>query len=410
MKSIRQLARCLVEQSSSIRPSIAGLAICFAIAGCNRGAEQAGGGMGAPLVTVAAATSADVPIYIDEIGHAVASESVTVQPQVTGLLMSKHFVDGADVKKGDLLFQIDPRPFAAALDQAKANLLQAQAALQYAQSDYNRYENLKGTPAVSEEEIEQKENTVEVDAATVKAASAGVETAQVNLDYCRITSPIDGLTGTRLVDPGNVVDTQGPNGGTNLVVIQKMDPIYADFTIDEAELSRVQKYMSKGTLSVNVELPQDALASAATTQPFQPRVGELIFLNNAVQDGTGTVKLRAQLPNEDRHFWPGQFVNVRLVLTMAKGAVLIPNEATQLSQQGPFVYVLKPDDTADIRPVVLGQRQGDLIVVEKGLEAGERVVRTGQTLLQPGGKVTVQNAAGGGVGQTASAGGESGHS
>jgi len=197
-----------------------------------------------------------------------------------------------------------------------------------------------------------------------------------------------------------------------MLTIQKLDPIYADFTIDEAQLPRVQQFMSQGTLTVNVELPQDVPANgAATTQPaFQPRVGELIFLNNAVQDGTGTVKLRAQLPNEDRHFWPGQFVNVRLVLTVTKNAVLIPNEATQVSQQGPFVYVLKSDGTADLRPIVLGQRQGDMIVVEKGLVAGEQVIRTGQTLLQPGGKVTVQNAAGGGMGPTASAGGESGHS
>jgi multidrug efflux system membrane fusion protein len=360
-----------------------------------------------PLVTVSAATAADVPVYIDEIGHAVASESVTVQPQVTGMLMSKKFVDGADVHKGDLLFEIDPRPFKAALDQAKANLLQAQAALQYAQSDYTRYQNLKGTPAVSEEEIEQKENTVEVNAATVKAAQAAVETTQVNLDYCRIASPIDGLTGTRLVDPGNVVNTQGPTGGTNLVVIQKLDPIYADFTIDEAQLPRLQQYMSLGTLRVNVQLPEDAAANAApTTQPFEPRVGQLIFLNNAVQDGTGTVKLRAQLPNEDRHFWPGQFVNVRLVLTVTKNAVLIPNEATQVSQQGAYVFVLKTDGTADLRPIVLGQRQGDLVVIERGLAAGEQVIRTGQTMVIPGRPVTVQKA--GGFGATASA--ESGNS
>jgi multidrug efflux system membrane fusion protein len=412
MKSnLRQLLGCSMKKLSSIRPSIAGplvVVLGCMIGGCNRGDSQAAQQMPPPLVTVTEATAADVPVYIDEIGHAVASESVTVQPQVTGMLMSKKFVDGADVHKGDLLFEIDPRPFQAALDQAKANLLQAQAALQYAQSDYSRYQNLKGTPAVSEEEIEQKENTVEVDAATVKAARAAVETTQVNLDYCRITSPIDGLTGTRLVDPGNVVNTQGPTGGTNLVVIQKLDPIYADFTIDEAELPRLQQYMSLGTLRVNVQLPEDAVAKAAapTTQPFEPRVGQLIFLNNAVQDGTGTVKLRAQLPNEDRHFWPGQFVNVRLVLTVTKNAVLIPSEATQLSQQGTFVYVLKSDGTADVRPIVLGQRQGDLIVVEQGLTAGEQVIRTGQTLLQPGSKVTVQKP--GGFGATASA--ESGNS
>jgi multidrug efflux system membrane fusion protein len=350
-----QPMRCSVGRLSSIRPSIAGLALWLAVAGCNRGDAQQGMTMPPPLVTVSAATAADVPVYIDEIGRAVASESVTVQPQVTGVLTARHFVDGADVKKGDLLFEIDPRPFEAALAQAKASLLQNQAALRFAKEDYARVEGLKGTNAMSEEDMDQKKNAADVSDALVQAAEAQVETARLNLEYCKIASPIDGLTGTRLVDPGNVVSTQGPNGGTNLVVIQKLDPIYADFTIDEAQLPRVQQFMSQGTLTVKVELPQDVVASgAATTQPaFQPRVGQLIFLNNTVQDGTGTVKLRAELPNEDRHFWPGQFVNVRLVLTVTKNAVLIPNEAAQVSQQGPYVFVIKPDGTADLRPIVL---------------------------------------------------------
>ncbi len=411
---LRRLVRNKSGRLSSIRPSIAGpRVVCCMIAGCNRGESQQAPPQAAPLVTVSTATAADVPVYIDEIGRAVASESVTIQPQVTGVLVGRHFVDGADVKKGDLLFEIDPRPFQAALAQAKAALLQNQAAFRFAKEDYARVETLQGTSAMSQEDMDQKKNAADVSDALVQAAEAAVETARLNLEYCKITAPIDGLTGTRLVDPGNVVSTQGPNGGTNLLVIQKLDPIYSDFTIDEAQLPRLQQYMSQGTLTVEVKLPGDlAVNSAPTTQPaskaFQPRVGQLIFLNNAVQDGTGTVKLRAQLPNEDRHFWPGQFVNVRLVLTVAKNAVLIPNEATQLSQQGTFVYVLKSDDTAEVRQVTLGQRQGDLIVVEHGVEAGEQVIRTGQTLLQAGSKVQVQKA--GGAGGFATAKAESGNS
>ncbi len=355
------------------------------------------------LVTMVTAVAKDVPFYLDEpVGKAVASESVIVQPQVTGMLTARHFEDGAFVKTGQLLFEIDARPFQAAVDQAQANLVQAQAALDYAKNDYQRYKALDGQPAVSEEEIEQKENTVEVDAAAVQAAQAGLETAKLNLEYCRITSPIDGRAGARQVDSGNVVNNVAFNGsGTNLLTIQKLDPIYVDFTITERQLPMVRQYMAGGTLKVEAELPEDLAPSAAgpSTQPFQPRDGELIFLDNAVQDGSGTVKLRAQLPNVDHHFWPGQFVNVRLVLKVEKDAVLIPNQAAQVSQTGPFVYVVKSDNTAELRPIVLGQRQGDLVVVEKGLAAGEQIVNTGQTLVFSGGAVMTAPAAGAGNGQ-----------
>jgi multidrug efflux system membrane fusion protein len=390
-----------------------GLGLSLIGAGCNRGAEAgAAGGFPPPAVTVAPALTRDVPVYLDEIGKAVASEMVTVQPQVTGMVMSKHFVDGADVHKGDLLFNIDPRPFLAVVAQAKAQLAEDQAALQFAKDDFKRVEGLQGTSAVSQQEYDQKKNTVDIGEAKVQASQAALDTANLNLAYCQVFAPIDGRTGARLVDPGNVVNAGGPNGGSNLLVIQKVDPIYADFTIAEANLPAVQKYMADGELKVEVQLPEDATAAPATqpmvatppatTQPagsslpaavqptFQPRIGQLTFLDNAVQDGTGTVKLRATLPNKDRHFWPGQFVNVRLVLMVKKDAVLIPNQAIQISQTGPFVYVVKSDSTIDQRNIVLGQRQGDSVVVQAGLEAGEKIVVTGQQLLMPGGKVTVQ--------------------
>ena len=388
--------------SSFIRPSclgLIGLVVAVLLGGCSRSDNSsAGAGMPPPLVTTVPAITRDVPLYLDQpVGKAVATEFVTIQPQVTGLLIARHFEDGADIHKGDLLFEIDPRPFQAVLDQAQATLLQSNAALAFAKEDYKRVQNLQGGSGMSQEEIDQKKNAMDIAAAQVQASQAAVESAKLNLEYCQIRSPLDGRAGNRLVDAGNVVSSSGPNGGTNMLVIQKIDPIYADFTITENDLPSVRKYMAKGTLTVEAELPEDIVAESAPSvpvagaanAPFHPRSGELIFLDNAVQNGTGTVKLRALLPNGDRHFWPGQFVHIRLVLMVQKDAVLIPNQAIQISQSGPFVYVVKPDSTAEPHPVVLGQRQGDLVVVEKGVQTADNVIVTGQMLVQPGSKVTV---------------------
>jgi multidrug efflux system membrane fusion protein len=211
----------------------------------------------------------------------------------------------------------------------------------------------------------------------VDAAAAALETAKLNLEYCYVHSPINGRAGARLVDVGNVVQANA----TSLLSIQRLDPIYANFTITERDLPEVQKQMTQGNLKAMVRLPTDPAESA--------RAGKIEFLDNAVQNGTGTVNLRATISNPDRHFWPGQFVDVKLLLTTKKGAVLIPNQAAQISQKGPFVYVVRPDDTAELRVVTLGQRQGDDVVVTEGLNANERIVVAGQMTIRPGGKVRV---------------------
>jgi len=362
--------------------------ILMLLAACNRGQDQAGAGGQAPptLVTAVPAIAKDVPIYLDEpVGKATATEFVTIQPQITGMLVAKHFDDGADVHKGDLLFEIDPRPFRAALDQAEATLLSDKAALVYAQQEYTRVQSLTGASAMSQDEIDQKKSAVDAADAQVKAGQAAVEIGKLNLEYCKIRSPMDGRAGQRLVDPGNVVNSAGPNGGTNLLVIQKINPIYADFTVTENDLARVREFMADGTLKVEAELPEDMTRmSGPTTAPavhFEPRVGELIFLDNSVQDGSGTVKLRALVPNEDHHFWPGQFVNVRLILKVQKDAVLIPNQATQISQTGPFVYTVDAQSVAHITPIGLGQRYGDMVMVDSGLKADDKVVVSGQGLI-----------------------------
>ena len=330
-----------------------------------------------PLVSVAKAKVQDVPRYLDEIGRNIAFESVSITPQVGGRITERHFQDGENLKKGQLLFVIDPRPYQAQLDSAKANLAQAKAALELAKIQFARDQELVGTRAISKQDYDTKKNTVDVSEAQVEAAKAAIETAQINLDYCYIHSPIDGRAGARLVDVGNVVQANT----TSLLSVQRLDPIYATFTITEQDLTEVQKQMSHGTLRALVRLPGDSENAA--------RPGKVEFLDNAVQNATGTVNLRATLSNSDHHFWPGQFVNVRLVLEMQKEAVLVPSQAAQISQQGPFVFVVKPDDTAELRPVTLGLRQGNDVVIASGLAVGERVVLAGQLLVRPGSKVLV---------------------
>lgn len=344
-------------------------------------------------VTAAVAIARDVPIYLDEIGHAMPIESVAIMPQVPGRITAAHFTEGTDVKKGDLLFEIDARPYQAILDRDQASLGTNKELLQLAKREFDRVEALKDTPAVPKQEYDQKKSAVAQAEAQVKVAEAMLEQSKLNLEYTSIHSPIDGRTGARLVDPGNIVKA---NEGT-LVLIQSLAPIYADFTITEKDLSAVRHNMSSGTLKTLVTIPnnvaatQPATQASATSQPAiaDARTGTLTFLDNRVQDGTGTVKLRATLPNDDRHFWPGQFVNVRLVLAVKKDAVLIPSLAIQIGQEGPYVYVVTPQNTAELRLVAPGQEQGDLVAIDSGLSPGEKVIVSDHMAVTPGGKVNV---------------------
>jgi multidrug efflux system membrane fusion protein len=370
--------------------------LVLAMSACSRNQVQAAPTMPAPLVTVANATSQDVPRYLDEIGRNGAFEAVTVTPQVGGRITERHFQDGENLTKGQLLFVIDPRPYKAQLDSAQATLAQAKAALELAKIQFSRDEEVIASRAISKQDYDTKKNAVDVNQAQVDAAEAALETAKLNLEYCYIHSPINGRAGARLVDVGNVVQANS----TSLLLVQRLDPIYAEFTVTERDLPEVQKEMARGTLKALVRLPSDTDSGV--------RPGKVEFLDNSVQNGTGTVNLRATLANPDHHFWPGQFVNVKLVLTTQKGAVLIPNQATQISQKGPFVYVIKSDDTADLRPVTLGQKQGENVVVTNGLSANERVVVTGQLTVRPGGKVRVDD--GSGASPQASASGKGGQS
>jgi multidrug efflux system membrane fusion protein len=312
-------------------------------------------------VLVAQVITKDVPLYLDEIGTCAAFETVQVQAQVSGQIIGRHFQDGTDVKQGDLLFTIDPRPFQAALDQAKA-----QAALDHV--TLKRQQELRARNVVSPQDLD----TAQANAQKSEAAAAA---AQVNLDFCYIKSPINGRVGLRNVDVGNLV---GP-GTPPLVTIQGLDPIYTDFTVAETDLALVRKYLGSPNLKVQTWSPDDNIP---------PRIGELYFIDNAVQPGSGTVKARAVTPNPDRALWPSEFVRVRFILDTLKDATLVPSQAVQISQSGPFVFIVKPDNTVELRPVKSGQRQdGDLTVVETGVKPNEAVVVTGQLALGPGTKV-----------------------
>jgi membrane fusion protein, multidrug efflux system len=329
-------------------------------------------------VSVATAVEKEVPVYLDQIGKNVAPEVVSIQPQVSGRITGIHFKDGATVKRGDLLVTIDPRPYQAQLDSAEAGLSRNQAELELARLEFGRVQALLAADSISQQDHDARKSAVAVSEAQVRLSKAAVDTAKLNLDYCFIRSPIDGRAGQRLVDLGNVVN---PGPGTGLLVIQRLDPMYADFTIPEKDLTSVQRAIAAGQARAEVRLPDE---------PDSPREGTLTFLDNAVQDGTGTVKLRATIANGDWRFWPGRFVKVRLVLGTQKGAVLVPASATQTSAKGPFVYVVKDDSTAELRPVTVGQRQGDLVAVASGLKGGERVVTAGQLGVTPGGQVRSQ--------------------
>src|SRR5688500_10705516 len=404
------------EQSLSYRLGIALLIAGLSLAGCVNKAQQNFERPPAP-VTVASAVSQDVSSYLDALGKIVARETVAIQPQVSGRIMKIHFTDGANVRRGQLLFTIDPRPFEANLRQAQANLSrdaalkkQAEANLarevareKWGRTQVERYRTLVEQGVVPSEQYQQlradydtlKANTEAARAAvrsadeTLKVNNAAIETAKVQLSYCYIHSPIDGRAGQRLADVGNVVNPGGSGGGDSttgipsnaLLIIERLDPIYADFTISQNNLTAVQQQMRAGTLKAEVRLPDTV---------NDPILGQLTFVDNAVQNETGQVTLRATLPNPGHRFWPGRFVTVRLVLSTVQSAVLVPASAPQMSANGSYVYVVKPDATAEQRPVSLGQRQGDLIVVEQGVQAGEQVVTDGQLGVTPGGKVAVQ--------------------
>jgi multidrug efflux system membrane fusion protein len=332
-------------------------------------------------VTVAKATVKSVPLQVEAIGNVEAYSNVSVRTQMAGEIERAYFTQGQDVKKDQLLFTLDRRPFQATLDQLEANLAHDQAQLANAQAQAERNEKLFQVGIISKDQYDTFRTTAQAQEATVRADQAAIENAKINLSYCSIYSPIDGRTGSYQVYPGNIAKVND----TVLVVINQIHPIYVTFAVPEQYLAEVKEYQARGPLAVEAQIPND---------PRPPAVGQLTFIDNAVDTATGTIKMRATFPNPDNRLWPGQFVNVVVRLTLQPNATVVPSQSVQTGQAGKYLFVVKPDFTADLRPVVVGETVQGETVIEKGVAPGETVVTDGQLLLAPGSKVEIKKGSG----------------
>jgi multidrug efflux system membrane fusion protein len=328
-------------------------------------------------VTATTAETRDMPVYVAGLGTVQAFNMVAVKTRVNGQITSVFFTEGQDVKAGDKLFQIDPRPFDAALQQAQATEEKDEAQLQSAQLDLERYSTLLPSGFQTRQSYDQQKSTVAQLQATIKADQAQVETAQLNLDYSLIRSPIEGRTGRRMVDIGNFVQTAQ---NATLVTITQVKPIYVSFTVPADRLDDIRKGQAQAPLKVVAYAMDDKTTLAD---------GELTLIDNQVDVATGTIQLKAQFSNAGEPLWPGEFVNARIVLATRQNAVTIPVDSVMQGPSGSYVYVLNPDDTAHRRHVDVAAAQDGLSVISKGLTAGEQVVVDGQYRLTDGVKVKV---------------------
>jgi len=336
-----------------------------------------GGDTGPVPVLAVAAQKADVPVYLDAVGTVKALNTVTVSPQVDGKLLSVGFKEGQDVKKGDVLARIDPTIYQAQLDQALAKKAQDEAVLANAKTDLDRYEKLAATNAINRQQADTQKALVAQDAALVQADQAAIENSRATLGYTTIVAPIDGRTGIRMVDEGNIVHASSSPG---IVVITQIKPIAVQFNLPQQNLAQVNNAFTKGPL------PVDALQSDNDAVIDH---GAMTVLDNQVDQSTGTVKLKAEFPNADIQLWPGQFVNVRLLIDTLKQVVVIPTGAVQRGPNGTFVYVVGDDNKASIRPVTLAKQDETQSVIATGVTPPERVVTTGFARLTDGAQVSV---------------------
>src|SRR5438094_6770304 len=359
-----------------LAPLLAGLGVLSTCSWGGGAAERTNDSAPVP-VTVAPAVQKDAPVSLRAIGNVTAYSTVSLKAQVEGRVARVYFAEGQEVKRGDLLFALDARPFEAALRQAEANLARDRAQAENARVEADRFARLVKEGVVSRDEYDQAHARATSLEATVPDDQAAVESARIQLQYCSIASPIDGRIGEILVHEGNVVKANE----TVLAVINQLRPIYVEFAVPQQELDEIRTRMAGG------ELPVEAFRPADEDHPV---VGALSFINNTVDTTSGTVLLKAVFPNANEDLWPGQFVTVTLRLATRHDAVMIPSRAVQTGQDGKFVFVVQPDGTVASRPVSVGQTVGEEVVVEQGIAAGEQVVTEGQLRLAPGVRVQVK--------------------
>jgi multidrug efflux system membrane fusion protein len=355
---------------------IAGLALLHWVQAQQTRRGAPGGEAGPAPVIVATAKTGDINVYLTGLGTVTPLETVTVHSRVDGQLMSVHFKEGQLVKAGDLLAEIDPRPYQVQLEQAQGQLAHDQALLTNAQVDLQRYRTLLKQDSIAEQQVATQESLVKQYQGTVKLDQAQIDNAKLQLTYAHITAPISGRLGLRLVDPGNMVHASDANG---LVVITRLQPITVVFTIPQDSLPAVLERTDDGA-----RLPVDAFGREDTTRLAS---GHLLAIDNQIDPTTGTVKLKAEFPNENGRLFPNQFVNVRMLIRTLHGVVTVPSSAVQRGTQGMYVFVVKPDDTVTLRTVKLGPSEGELTAVDSGVTAGDRVVVDGTDRLREGVKV-----------------------
>ena len=373
--------------SRSVRHDVARLSslvlagvVVLALAGCSgkpssAAEKQSAGGVAVP-VTVAAVAVKTVPLRVMAIGNVEPYATVAVKARVDGQIVHVYFADGEEVRTGQPLFELDPRPFQAALEQARAALQRDKAQQEHARTQELRYKDLLARNFISPDAYAQFATNVDTADATVRADEAAVENARLQLEYATIRSPIEGRTGKIMIQLGNLVKA---NDTSPLVTINQVAPIYLSFAVPEQHLGEIRRYMAERKLPVEARLPESEAAVAT---------GTVAFIDNTVDAATGTVRLRAVFENKNRVLWPGQFVTATVTLREQHGAIVVPSQAVQTGPKGEFVYVVKPELTAEMREVVVERIDGAQTLIAKGLAAGEQVVTNGQSRLVPGAKVS----------------------
>ena len=366
--------------------ALATVTLCTSVVGCRKSPDErgaGGGGRGAPVpVTAATANTKDVPVVIRAIGNVRASATVSVKPRVGGLIASVEFREGQDVKSGDVLFTIDPKPFEVALAQARAALAQLREQAANAQQQAERYSTLGTTGSVAKEQLDQIRSNARASSSAAEAAEAKVKETEIQLSYCTIKSPISGRTGRRMIDAGNVVTANV----TELVVVNQVAPVDVVFAVPEPHLGEINRYRQERKLAVV------ATADGLQTEGAD---GELTFVDNTVKQASGTVDVKASFPNEDLSLWPGRFVDVGLTVTIQPDAIVVPAPAVQTGQKGQYVFVVKADKTVEMRSVEMSRTFNNEAVIAKGLAVGESVVVDGHIRLVPGAKVDLKPPVGG---------------
>ncbi len=357
------------------------LAFCAALAGCgSQQAKNAKAGGPPPAVPVGVATvkQGDFNVYLVGLGSVDAFYTVSLKTRIDGQIMQVNFREGQEVKKGDLLIVIDPRPYEVALQQAQANLQKDEAQLTNAKVQYERNKVLYEQGVIAKQDLDTLQASFGTFEGTIASDKAAIKNAELNLTYCYIKSPIDGRVGLRQVDPGNYVTAAG---GTPMLVITQLHPIAVVFTLPEDQLQAVAQHMRQGALEVDAYSRDDQTKLAT---------GQLLTIDNQIDQTTGTAKLKAIFDNSDNSLWPNQFVNVHLLLETRKNAITAPASAILRGPDGPFSYVVDTNNTVQMRPVQIALTQGATVVIASGLQGGEKVVTDGQEKLQAGSRVAPQ--------------------